>query len=103
MNELFTFNSHQFQVLQPPPHKPTLRKRIVKTNDGSRYSTPLTSSTTSEENQHEQSRQSKENIPKRVSFCEIASPESHKIESNGVSSPASEEIQASSVRVSKTA
>lgn len=37
MNELFTFNSQQFQALQNPPAcPPNFRKRIIRTSETKR-------------------------------------------------------------------
>lgn len=69
MNELFTFNSQQFQVLHNPPVcPPNFRKRIIRTSETKRDGSLFTSLSTSEGN-----RDSGDKLirpTKKVSFCD---------------------------------
>lgn len=67
MNDLFTFNSQQFQAIQVPPIPPaSFRKRIIKTSETKRGSSVFTSISTSEGNRNSQDKIEKSN--KKVSF-----------------------------------
>jgi hypothetical protein len=49
MNELFTFNSQQFQAIHQQ-QGPIFRKRIIKTGEGKREISPVTSPSTCSDN-----------------------------------------------------
>lgn len=90
MNELFTFNSQQFQAIQVPPLAPThFRKRIIRTSETKRESSVFTSISTSEGNRNSEGNVERE--AKKVRFDDFV--QSAGEENN--SSPQSDRINVS--------